>query len=464
MVGGSQTTAALVLGAAGSLIDFFDLQVINLIRPELESDYGSMTPREDALLTASAIIGTITGMFFFGIMADHIGRRGLFVFSATLIGFFAFASACAVPVAGLSLYEVLSFCRFVMGMGIGGEYSLVGSIVAESVDAYSSTRSLMKLFGTWVIGLLLPPYLILFLSGHMGIHGSMLWRIALGFGAIVGLVVAALRWYLLEESQVWDQERSRSVTQIEESLDETCRPERLKALMAMKRTLTGTSVTYFLDNIEAFGISLYSTRIFDLKPGVESGLVLAPIEYVGCIFWIAMYTLANTLSLKQFQCAMSLSVASLYIVMSFTYTEEKQQSYSFFLAYACMRGVHCWNITMMIFPCQVYPTFIRTTATGISSACGKVGAMLGALSFPYLHEHAGMHIVFASCAFLQAAGALCTHMCLPSYDMEMLEEVMMIHSDTNLNVEQQAIKTESYFGGETRQNNFKEMSYGTNEY
>lgn len=72
------------------------------------------------------------------------------------------------------------------------------------------------------------------------------------------------------------------------------------------------------------------------------------------------------------------------------------------------------NTTTFIIPVEIYPTRIRSTAHGISAACGKVGAAVASFGFSYAVKSSigvqGTLGILAGCMFL---GAVCTFFCTP---------------------------------------------------
>merc|ERR1740123_2469999 len=66
--------------------------------------------------------------------------------------------------------------------------------------------------------------------------------------------------------------------------------------------------------------------------------------------------------------------------------------------FSIMRFLDALGPGMVTFclPAQVFPTRIRATAHGISAAAGKLGAVVGTITFPYLSTGSGgMTLVMA---------------------------------------------------------------------
>ncbi|KAF4711287.1 hypothetical protein FOZ62_031698 [Perkinsus olseni] len=66
------------------------------------------------------------------------------------------------------------------------------------------------------------------------------------------------------------------------------------------------------------------------------------------------------------------------------------------------------NTTTFIIPSEIFPTEVKTTCHGFSAAMGKVGAIIGAYSFPTLQARVGLHVVMYVCCVVAAAGLVAT--------------------------------------------------------
>lgn len=66
------------------------------------------------------------------------------------------------------------------------------------------------------------------------------------------------------------------------------------------------------------------------------------------------------------------------------------------------------NTTTYVLPAEVFPTKIRSTCHGISAACGKVGATIGAIAMQPMLDAWGVDITLMICGGVCAAGYLMT--------------------------------------------------------
>ena len=62
------------------------------------------------------------------------------------------------------------------------------------------------------------------------------------------------------------------------------------------------------------------------------------------------------------------------------------------------------NSTTFMLPAETFPPNIRSTLSGFSAACGKLGATLGSAAFKPLSEHAGLPATMMCCAAVSLLG------------------------------------------------------------
>lgn len=78
------------------------------------------------LIATITNIGMLLGGVFFGVLADRVGRIKTFTYT---IFIFAFATAAMYFANSLTL---IYLCRFLAGIGAGGEYGIGMTVLAES--------------------------------------------------------------------------------------------------------------------------------------------------------------------------------------------------------------------------------------------------------------------------------------------------------------------------------------------
>jgi len=175
----------------GDMLDFFDFFLIGFVLAFIVKDW-NLTYGESGLILLASGISAPFGSLFYGWLADKIGRRKVMI--ATVLNFSLATGAMAVTPHGAWIYLVI--CRFIIGLGVTGLYSVDITLVQEFVP--SARRG-------WITGLtttMLPVGVLLgaFLGGYATPYIG--WR---GMFA-VGLLPAALTLYIrawVPESPYW---------------------------------------------------------------------------------------------------------------------------------------------------------------------------------------------------------------------------------------------------------------------
>lgn len=117
-----KTLIGAVLGYAADGLDMFLLSFILVF---IIKDFG-LTTAEAGNLTLATTIGMWIGSYIFGLLADKYGRTKILSFSIIL---FAVATFLMYFVDN---YTVLLVLRFIIGLGIGGEFGIGMAIVTET--------------------------------------------------------------------------------------------------------------------------------------------------------------------------------------------------------------------------------------------------------------------------------------------------------------------------------------------
>ena len=161
----------------GDMLDFFDFYLIGFVLAFIIGGWHLTYGQSGAILLSSGI-GAPLGSLFWGWMADKIGRRSVMIL--TVLNFSIATGAMAFTPENGWLF--LSICRFFVGMGVTGLYTVDIAIVQEFVPAYKRG---------WVTGLttsLLPAGTLLGAMAGAFLEPSVGWRGLF----VVGLVPAAL--------------------------------------------------------------------------------------------------------------------------------------------------------------------------------------------------------------------------------------------------------------------------------
>jgi len=175
----------------GDMLDFFDFYLIGFVLAFIIGGWHLTFGQSGAILLSSGI-GAPLGSLFWGWMADKIGRRQVMIL--TVLNFSIATGAMALtPEHG---WLFLSICRFFVGMGVTGLYTVDIAIVQEFVPAYKRG---------WITGLttsLLPAGTLLGALAGAYLEPAVGWRGLFVVGLIPALLTLLIRAWV-PESPHW---------------------------------------------------------------------------------------------------------------------------------------------------------------------------------------------------------------------------------------------------------------------
>jgi MFS transporter, putative metabolite:H+ symporter len=186
-----------IAATLGDMLDFFDFFLIGFVLAFIVKDW-HLTYGESGLILLASGISAPFGSLVYGWLADKIGRRKVMIL--TVLNFSLATGAMALTPDGAWIYLVI--CRFLVGLGVTGLYSVDITLVQEFVP----TRKRGWLTGLTTtmlpVGVLLGALLGAYTTPFIG------WR---GLFA-VGLLPAALTLYIrawVPESPHWLMRKGR---------------------------------------------------------------------------------------------------------------------------------------------------------------------------------------------------------------------------------------------------------------
>ena len=160
----------LAVAAMGWLFDTMDQQLFVLARPAAMEDLLPAPKNADAKTlealrqargraggnaTSIFIVGWATGGLIFGMLGDRIGRARTMIITILLYSLFTGLSALSVGVWDFAFY------RFLTGLGVGGEFAVGVSLVAEVMPAVARTYALALLQALSGIGNVTAAFIFL---------------------------------------------------------------------------------------------------------------------------------------------------------------------------------------------------------------------------------------------------------------------------------------------------------------
>ncbi len=346
-----------LLGLAGTgwMFDAMDVGILSFVIAALAVEW-HLGPAEMGWIGSVNSIGMAVGALGFGILADRIGRKNVFMMTLML---FSVASGLSALTTTLAAFLAL---RFLVGAGLGGELPVASTLVSESVAAHERGRVVVLLESFWAAGWLVAALIAYFIIPDFG------WRVALIITALPALYAIYLRRKLPDSPKF-----------VEEGQPQQSVIEKLKTLWSKKyvrRTLM-LWIVWFTVVFSYYGMFLWLPSVMVLKgftliksfkyvlimtlaqlPGYFTAAWL--IERAGRKFVLAAYLIGTAASAAVFGNADTLTL----LLVSGAFL-------SFF-------NLGAWGALYAYSPEQ-YPTAIRATGSGMAAAVGRIGGIFGPL-------------------------------------------------------------------------------------
>jgi putative MFS transporter len=171
--------------AIALIIDTMKPASIGFVLPGIRAEY-HLTKSMAALLPVSALTGTLTGSYLFGILADAAGRRAAILLAGLM---FIGSSICgAMP----SFAGNVVMC-FIMGQSAGGMLPIAFTLLSESMPAKHRGWALVLLGGVGAVGgYLAASVCASILEPRFG------WRVMWLLGLPTGILLIALNRFMPE--------------------------------------------------------------------------------------------------------------------------------------------------------------------------------------------------------------------------------------------------------------------------
>jgi MFS family permease len=191
-----------------------------------------MSSSDIGLAGAVYVAGACLGALFFGQLTDRFGRKKLFMIT---LGVYTVATV----LTAFSMNPMWYFaCRFLTGMGIGGEYAAINSAIDELIPKAYRGRVDVAINGSFWVGAAGGALLTIPLLDPTVFNPDIGWRLAFGLGAILAVGVLIVRRNVPESPRwLFIHGRDQEAEEIVRSIESTVEKETGKKLEAVSETL-----------------------------------------------------------------------------------------------------------------------------------------------------------------------------------------------------------------------------------
>lgn len=184
----------LLAASLGWALDAFDAMLYALVLALLIRDFG-MNKTTAGLLGTLTLVASGVGGVLFGFIADRVGRKRALMASILTYSVCSFASGLATSVA------ILAAARFVLGLGMGGEWNTGAALVAETWPTELRAKAISMVQSSWAIGFAAAALVAGPVARYFG------WRAVFFVGILPALLTLWIR-RRVPESEMWETRNS----------------------------------------------------------------------------------------------------------------------------------------------------------------------------------------------------------------------------------------------------------------
>lgn len=470
----------ILTSGAGFFTDSYDVFIINLVMPMIGfvyyADNGNKVPADiEGVVKGMASVGTLIGQLAFGFMSDIFGRTIYgFELLIIIIGTINCATS-ASAVRGVSVLGFLGCWRFILGIGIGGDYPMSATITSEWSSAGKRGMMMALIFSMQGIGQLVAAVLTLIILAIFkgAIYADTMnidyvWRLCIGLGAVPAVATVYFRFtmpesprYALDVNKDLEQavesaavrgdklkQKAREVEenppQPVESRDHWAEFRAYFRQWKHLKVLLGTSLSWFFLDVAFYGLGLNNSYILQAIGFSSKSTPFETLWYntigqiiITCLGAVPGYYLTvifvekwgrRTIQIMGFT-----ATTILFVILAAAYYPLRDNSVAAFIAIFTLAQLFQnfgANSTTFIIPGEVFPTKVRSSAHGISAASGKAGAIIASFAFNVLvevndtkpNEHAFLPETLGIFAAIMFLGLVVTILWVPESKGKDLEE------------------------------------------
>lgn len=372
----------------GWMFDAMDTGIIAFIMTKLVHDW-SLTPVESGWIVSIGFVGMAIGAVFSGALADRFGRKN--TFASTLVIYSIATGLCAFA----PNLTVLLVCRFIVGLGLGGQLPVAVTLVSEYVPAQVRGRFIVLLESFWGVGWLVAALISYFLIPHFGWHiafligGLPLFYVWVIFSKVPESVPYLINRNRIEEAHMLIQklERQAGVEVIQEiEVQPVAHQQKVSFQQLWQKPFVRRTLMLWLI---WFGIVFSYYGIFTWLPSllVKQGYdIVKSFEYV--LFMILAqlpgYVVASWLVEKLGRKATLAGFIGFCAVSAYFFGQASSDSE--IMLWGCLMSffnLGAWGVLYTYTPEQ-YPANIRAFGSGWAAAIGRIGGIVAPIVVTHL--------------------------------------------------------------------------------
>ncbi|MEU3661295.1 aromatic acid/H+ symport family MFS transporter [Streptomyces sp. NPDC032940] len=336
------------------LLEGYDLVVLGAIIPTLlKTRHLGMTAADATTVATLSLVGVAIGAVCVGPLADRLGRRRLLIGSVVVFSVFTIV----VPLAGS--VAVFAALRLAAGLGLGACMPVSLTMMAEHMPAARRARASTLTMTGYHTGAVITSLLALQVTDD--------WEVLFYVLGVVGLVVAAIQWFKLPESEAFVRARRDGAARV---------PFTALLKPAYLRAGIGIWVASFMGLLLVYGLNTWLPKLmndagYPVPTAVTQLLVLNVGGVVGLVVggWVADRRGIKGTTMGWFAVSV-LMLACLSV---------KMESDLLLNAVVFLTGVFVFSAQVLVYAyvTHFYPASVRGTALGSASGIGRIGSIVG---------------------------------------------------------------------------------------
>lgn len=431
------------LASAGKFFEGLVVFMTGVALPLVVQEFG-LLPMEKGAVGAMPLFGILIGATALGGLADHFGRKMMFIVEMVLF------TLCLVLLVCSTSYAFLLAALFGVGLSLGCDYPTAHMVISESIPSTNRGKLVLGAFGFQAIGALVGTavgYLILVENPNVS---AWRWMYAT---AVIPAILVVLARFSITDSAPWlaAKGRLKEAQQETQRLLERTPPYPTEVTLAPSthtthpKTTTHSSgffslfsrryrkptilaaIPWFLQDLSTYGIGIFTPTILASVIGAEhkyshnlvtivhndmlaakGAAFIDILLLVGIIGAVLLADRVGRIKLQIFGfigCAAGLLLASL----SMTSSGHAQTFLLFagFMLFSFMTNIGPNAMTYLIAG-EVFPTRIRGMGAGMAASVAKVGAAITVFLFPVILVDLGTQIILYALVGTSLLGAVIT--------------------------------------------------------
>ena len=419
----------LLMGGLGYTFDGMDAAIVAFLLPSVQEEW-ALSTAQLGIIGSATPFGFLFGAAIAGILGDRIGRRAVMMYA---LGFYC---AFTLVAASAPSYEVFVGARILAGLGTGAESAIIAPFLSEFVPAARRGWFIGALAGFFSFGFVGAALIGRFVvpTSDQG------WRWAQVITAVPVLMVLWWRRSLPESPRYLllrgrREEAERVVADFERRA-EAATGTPLPPLPAGAEATTPTGV-----GTEPGGKSpplsdalrfLWSREMARRTAVVWTVWFVITFSYYGFFSWIPTLLIERGITVtRSFEFAIIIYLAQIPGYFSAAWCNERLDRRRTIAIYLIGSAVSAFALSQVdssptivaagallsfflngvyaglyAYTPEVFPTWVRTTGTGLSSAFGRIGSISAPAIIGFFAASLGFAGVFTMTTVVLAVGVV----------------------------------------------------------